>query len=57
MECCACSACCAGRIDQVHHLLILDAADDKKAKYEALDLWRDKLATLHLTVVNKIGHV
>jgi hypothetical protein len=41
----------------VHHLLILDAADDKKAKYEALDLWRDKLATLHLTVVNKIGHV
>lgn len=25
--------------NQVNHLLILDAADDKKAKYEALDQW------------------
>ena len=24
---------------QVNHLLILDAADDKKAKYESLDQW------------------
>ena len=40
---------------QVNHLLILDAADDKKAKYEALDQWRDKLAALQITVINKIS--
>ena len=44
-----------GRIDQVNHLLILDAADDHRAKYEALDQWRDKLASLQTTIVSKIA--
>jgi len=44
-----------GRIDQVNDLLILDSADDRKAKYEALDQWRDKLAALQVTIINKVG--
>jgi len=41
------------RIDQVQHMLIMDTKDDATNKYEALDQWREKLAALHLSVINK----